>query len=263
MNQLDPYYFYFELPIYSPIKIDTENDSNLWDLLLFNETIDAYHPGLKENTTFTVTPCQRQVASYYNNNGGMNFCTLMCVRTKIQYYFFIYYDKETGILQKIGQFPSIADFHISHIKKYDKVLSKEKLKEFTRAIGLAANGVGIGSFVYLRRIFEDLIEESHIKATITDDNWNEELYGKQRMADRIELLKSYLPSFLVENKNLYSILSVWIHSLEEEECLAYFETVRVGIELILDERVDEYNKTKKIEDAKQRLSSLTSKIQQK
>lgn len=263
MNELDPYYFYFELPIYSPVKIDDENDSNFWNLLVFNKTIDAYHPGLKENTTFTVSPCKRSNTTNYYANGGMDYCILTCVRTQIQYYFFMHYNKEAGIFQKIGQFPSIADFHISHIKKYDKVLSKEKLKEFTRAIGLAANGVGIGSFVYLRRIFEDLIEESHIKATINDDNWNEELYGKQRMAERIELLKSYLPSFLVENKNLYSILSVWIHSLKEDECLAYFETVRVGIELILDERVDEYNKIKKIEDAKQRLSSLTSKIQQK
>ena len=40
------------------------------------------------------------------------------------------------------------------IKQYDKELRKPDLKEFTRAIGLAANGVGIGSFVYLRRIFE-------------------------------------------------------------------------------------------------------------
>jgi hypothetical protein len=48
-------------------------------------------------------------------------------------YFFI--DGQNLTLMKIGQYHSIADLHISKIKEFDKVLSKEKLKEFTRAIG--------------------------------------------------------------------------------------------------------------------------------
>jgi len=259
MNLLDPYTFYFELPIYTPIKIDETNDNLLWELLNFSGSIDAYHPGLKENTTYSVSPCRYNNVTHFDQFGGMNYCALTCVRTREVYYFYLNYDKQRKTFQKVGQFPSIADFHISQIKKYDKVLSKEKLREFTRAIGLAANGVGIGSFVYLRRIFEDLIEEAHTKAK-GDTGWDEEQYLKQRMADKIELLKAHLPSFLVENKTLYSILSIGIHSLKEEDCLAYFETVKVGIELILDEKVDEFNKQKKIEEARQKLSALTSKI---
>lgn len=260
MNELDPYYFYFELPIYSTIKIDTENSAHLDKLLNFRGTLDSYHPGLKENTTFSVNPCVRNTSYTYIQEGGMNYCILTCVRTKVQFFFMLYYNKEMEQFQKIGQYPSIADFHISQIRKYDKILSKNKLKEFTRAIGLAANGVGIGSFVYLRRIFEDLIEESHKKAIVTE-GWDDEVYDKQRIAERIEMLKSFLPPFLVDNKSLYSILSVGIHSLKEEECLAYFETVRVGIELILDEKVDEHNKLRKIEEARIKLANLTSKIQ--
>lgn len=259
MNLLDPYTFYFELPIYTPIKIDETNKNLLRKLLSFFGSIDAYHPGLKENTTYSVSPCRYSDVSNFEQFGGMNYCVLTCVRTKEVYYFYLYYDELKKIFQKVGQFPSIADFHISQIKKYDKVLSKERLREFTRAIGLAANGVGIGSFVYLRRIFEDLIEEAHKKAK-GDAGWDEEQYLKQRMADKIELLKAYLPFFLVENKTLYSILSIGIHSLKEEDCLTYFETVKVGIELILDEKVDEFNKQKKIEEAKQKLSALISKI---
>jgi hypothetical protein len=48
---------------------------------------------------------------------------------------------------KVGQYPSIANLHISRFKDFTKVISKEKIKEVTRGIGLAANGVGIGSFV--------------------------------------------------------------------------------------------------------------------
>ena len=78
--------------------------------------------------------------------------------------------------------------------------------------------------------------------------------------DRIELLRDYLPAFLSENKNLYSILSVGIHSLQENECLAYFETVKIGIELILDEKVEQQQKIAKIEEAKRKLAILSSKI---
>jgi hypothetical protein len=259
MDLLKPYTFYFEVPIYTPIKIDDSNDTGLWSLLNFSGSIDAYHPGLKENTTYLVNSCIYNNISHFDQYGGMNYSTLTCVRTKEVYYFYLYYDKLKKLFQKIGQFPSIADFHISQIKKYDKVLSKERLKEFTRAIGLAANGVGIGSFVYLRRIFEDLIEEAYRKAK-KNNEWDDEKYLMQRMSDKIESLNAYLPMFLVENKTLYSILSTGIHSLKEEDCLAYFETVKVGIELILDEKVDEFNKQKKIEEAKQKLTALISKI---
>ena len=260
MNLLLPTTFFFDLPIYSTLKISKENSNDFWALLSESVDINAYNPSLKENTTYTVSPCRFEGASHFFTYGGVNTFVLTCVRTKEQFNIYVHYDVETEMFQKIGQFPSIADFHISQIKRYDKVLPKEKLKEFTRAIGLAANGVGIGSFVYLRRIFEGLIEEAHLKSKVEKD-WDENNYLKQRMAEKIEILKKYLPAFLVENKTLYSILSVGIHSLKEEDCLAYFETVKVGIELILDEKVEQYRKLQKIEDAKLKLSALTQKIQ--
>src|SRR5699024_675010 len=112
-------------------------------------------------------------------------------------------EEEQFTIYKIGQFPSIADLHISQVKKYDKVLSKEKIKEFTRAIGLAANSVGIGSFVYLRRIFEYLIEEAHIEAKEEEGDWDEDQFQINRMSEKISQLHHHLPEFLVENKDLY------------------------------------------------------------
>lgn len=259
MKLLDPYTFYFELPIYTPINITQENYQDFISLLYFNETIDGYHPRLKENTTYSVSSCYSMRADHFQNEGGFNSCIIKCLRTDDEFKYYILYNRNTETFMKIGQYPSIADFHISKIKKYDKVLNKNELKEFSKAIGLAANGVGIGSFVYLRRIFENLIEEAHKKAKVSS-GWNDETYNKQRMAERIEMLKDYLPEFLVDNKSLYSILSVGIHSLDEQECLAYFETVKVGIELILDEKVEQYKKQKKIEEAKQKLSLLTQQV---
>lgn len=264
MDNLDPITFYFEMPLYTPIMINEENRSKFVHLVCYSDTIDAYNATLKENTTYKIDSFYsnfwRTNASFdFAKIGGKAISTATCVRTNEVLFFYASYSPLTGIFQKIGQFPSIADLHISKIRDYDKVLNKEKLKEFTKSIGLAANGVGIGSFVYLRRIFEDLIEEAFQKAK-TDGAIDESQFGKLRMADKIESLKYYLPEFLIENKSLYSILSLGIHELKEDECLEYFETVKVGIELILDEKIEKYEKKRKIEEAKKRISSVTSKI---
>ena len=74
--------------------------------------------------------------------------------------YYVYYLKMSGYLSKIGQWPSVADFQIPQAEKYRKILGEEQYKELTRGISLAAHGVGIGSYVYLRRVFENLIEEA-------------------------------------------------------------------------------------------------------
>src|SRR5690606_6973283 len=124
--------------------------------------------------------------------------------------------EEYGTLTKIGQSPPMIDFHLSQIKRYKKLLSNEMQKEFVRAIGLVSHGVGIGSFVYLRRIFENLIQQAHQIAS-ENVNWDETQYNESRLSDKIELLKNYLPEFLVENKVLYGIMSKGIHELSEKE----------------------------------------------
>lgn len=80
------------------------------------------------------------------------------------------------------------------------------------------------------------------------------------MEEKITLLKDYLPEFLVENKKMYSILSVGIHSLSENDCLKYFETVKIGIELILDEKIEILKKQEKAQAVKKSLGIITEKI---
>ena len=162
-------------------------------------------------------------------------------------------------MQKIGQYPSIADFHIYEIKQYDKLLSNDVLKEFTKAIGLAANGVGIGSFVYLRRIFENLILESFEEAK-QEGKVEEETFSRSRMDEKIGLLEDYLPPFLVENKSIYSILSKGIHELDENTCLKYFEFMKVGIEIILDQKLEKKKQKEKEEEAKKKIQQLKKEI---
>ncbi len=266
MNNLDPHNFIFDLPLYNHTEITIDLEDDFYHLMRYNGTIDEYNPILKENTTYKIAyNPYSDIATHvkeFQYYLGLKRYKLDCTRTGLTIIVYTnFYRTQTDgktryFLEKIGQTPSIADLHISKIREYSSVLKKDKLKEFTKAIGLAANGVGIGSFVYLRRIFESLIEEAHIIAK-EQSNWDEGIYNSSRMNERIKLLDHQLPEFLVDNKELYGILSKGIHELEENECLTYFETVKVGIELILDEKAEKVNRIKKMlkEEYKKLVSS--------
>lgn len=265
MNYLEPYNFYFELPLYTSIEITDGNLEDFRNLMRFAAKIDGYNPELKEQTTFNVL-----ISKHYDalpieprHFRHTTFAKLKCLRTEknFEYYFCTYQKIADGnyFLHKIGQNPSIADLHISQIKDYNKVLSKEKLKEFTKAIGLAANGVGIGSFVYLRRIFEHLIEDAH-QNVITSKDWDETRYQRSRMNEKIEILKLELPEFLVENKEMYGILSKGVHELEEQECLLNFLPLRSGIEMILDDKVIAFEREAKRIKASNAIKGIAGKF---
>lgn len=140
-------------------------------------------------------------------------------------------------------------------------MGKEKLAEFIRAIGLSAHGIGIGSFVYLRRIFEDLIETSHQKASQAS-GWNEAEYIRGRMDEKILLLKDYLPEFLVENRSAYLILSAGIHSLGEQECLEYYEPLKLAIEIVLDQKLEKQEREEKENLTTKAISQIRSKLRE-
>lgn len=268
ITSIQPYSFFFELPLYTKIKIDDNNTREFYELMNFKDRINAYNLVLKENTTYTVRLETYGYGDPYDISSyvGFNKFELTCVRSSYLITYFINLEEithengdESYILQKVGQLPSIADLHISKIKTYTTVLSREKVKELTRAIGLAANGIGIGSFVYLRRIFEDLIAEAY-QVAIGEGKLDAEAFNKAKMDSKIILLREYLPDFLVENRTLYSILSIGIHALNEQECLSHFEVVRLGIELILDEKIEKINKQNRIKEANQKIQAAKNQI---
>lgn len=253
--------FFFDTPIYTDVDI-TEEDESEFKALFFTgyaKDIEGFNPWRKAQSTFTITRRLTYEDNAFMTNGGFGTVCLNCKRYHDEFRFYCYWDAKEKFIIKIGQFPTVADFHIGEIKQYSKLISQEKLKEFTRAVGLAANGVGIGSFVYLRRIFEYLISMAFEKAK-TEGAISEADFHKARMDEKIELLKLYLPTFLVENKTMYSILSLGVHELDENTCLNHFDTLRVGIEIILDEQLDELRKKEKIDAAKKKLSELKGQI---
>lgn len=158
---------------------------------------------------------------------------------------------------KIGQFPQLADLENSHLKKY-KVLDKEIYQELNRAAGLNSHGIGVGSFVYLRRIIEKHMVYPEIEKLLKDEIVTKEQVTATDFKEKVALAKEYLPSVLVDNPRIYSILSKGIHSLSEKECLEIFNPLLTAIELILDERLEKVEREKKIEKMKNDLNRISN-----
>ena len=272
--------FFFDLPLYQSVPKDDCKDVIDFVKGYSHKEVDGYNPIEKCDSTFMLfcsiyytvhNPIGRDSLDVTFVSGKRKrFNTyeliLRCKRygTFLHYLIHIEYDKDDDdnilSISKVGQYPSVADFHIGQVRKYNKVLPEDKMREFTKAIGLAANGVGIGSFVYLRRIFEYLVFEALEIAKRENDKFDVDAFNASRMSEKIQMLSGYLPDFLVENHTIYGILSMGIHELSEEDCKKYFSILRESIEMILDEKLESRQKELKKKNIRQTLSQIVGEI---
>lgn len=243
--------FYFDTPLYQVIELnEIESD-------FLSGDVDGYNSISSFDTTYNIEVSH--IGYHDNNFRGFYTILLTCKRKSNDKLRFIVVKGQDFVI-KVGQYPSLADIQFAEIgKKYDKVLDKESLFEFKRAIGLAAHGTGVGSFVYLRRIFEKLIFQTfkNHKSTLGVE---EKDFILKKMENKVEILKNYLPSQLVEMKSIYSILSKGLHELSEEECLAYFEPLKLSIELILDQKIEMDLKQRRDQRVKDEIQNIHKKL---
>ncbi|MBR9648021.1 hypothetical protein KM799_14640 [Clostridium tyrobutyricum] len=175
------------------------------------------------------------------------------------YYFLL----ENNTIQKVGQTPSTEELNICEIDKYKTILSEIDLIEYKKALNIFSNGCGIGSFIYLRRIFENLIEQKHKIARVDLKSiWDEERYKKGSVENKIKLLKNYLPSLIVNSdKNLiYEILNKNICELDEETCKHMFVLMKDCILLIIQQNYAKHNMELREREYKQHLNEVTQKL---
>ncbi|MEJ5049730.1 hypothetical protein WH221_07805 [Chryseobacterium culicis] len=255
---------FFSLPLYQKIKLDKTHSELISDFFHYTYQIEGYNPSIGENTSFIIRRNRHfgTVTSNYEKYNGFHNIELVCVRTQELFkYFFILQSIEIeediyeSSLVKIGQYPSLADLEFSKLNKFSKVIDKPSLHEIKKAVGLAANGVGIGSYVYLRRVFENLIESKHQKSKILQ-GWDEAAYQAARMDDKILILKDHLPTILVSHRSIYGIVSKGIHELSENECLAYFQVLLDAIVMMLEEEFKLKEEEKRLADMKANLAKI-------
>jgi hypothetical protein len=162
-------------------------------------------------------------------------------------------------LIKIGQYPTYADFQIPEFKHLQSELSPLDRSELAKAVGLAAHDSTIGAFVYLRRVFERLIDEAQAAAR-KSAVWDEGTYQESRMDERVQLLKEHLPDVLVENRKIYRALSLGIHRLTDEFCAELFPVIKDGIYVILEDRHAKKRQETIRKEYKPALDSIIEKI---
>lgn len=261
-------------PLYKKFKFTEEEIEEVAELEMYAGPLDAYCMDCHQQTIFSrsvtgypaygnsLSPAQGYIRYLEGNKLNITSdrtfsMSLTCARNEdhqIHFYFVVHKHK----LIKVGQYPSLADFDSPDTEQYRKVLDKQDYDDLRRAIGLSAHGIGVGAFVYLRRIFENLMEEAHLEAK-GQAGWDEDLYDRGRVDEKIQLLKTHLPPAMVEMKALYPILSKGVHTLSEEVCLKHFPPLRIGIELILDQKIEQIRKVekqKKEERAKQMIAEI-------
>lgn len=248
--------FIFEEPLYK--KISLQENPKLLKELMGVISIDGYNVYKGVDSTFNL---KHHLYSSFNYEPDVSTeqIVFVCQRYGDELFVQIHYDVNEGYIEKVGQYPSVADIHIAQIRQYSKVLGKQYLRDFTRAIGLAANGVGTGSFVYLRRIFEHLVDELS-KEAIAKGEINPQEYTTSKMDNKLKMLENYLPEVLKDNKPLYGVLSKGIHELSEEDCLKYFTVVRQIIELILDEFEYSRQKEEKKKETRNKLAAIAGEL---
>jgi len=262
---VSPKVFHLEMPLYHTINIEEPTTRKaVYDLMHYSGTIDAYCIYCEKESVFdTYEHYSNEYAQWIKWGNGFERITYRCTRDNNHEYY-TYHLKTENSIQKIGQFPSVASFQIPQAEKYRKILGKNRYEELVRGISLKAHGVGIGSFVYLRRVFASLIDEAltEYKEDIakTNGKFSEGEYLNLRMDERINFLKEHLPKFLVENRIIYSILSKGIHELTEEECLEYFDAVKIGIEQILDEKLLLAERIQKAKLAREGIQNISQKV---
>lgn len=159
-------------------------------------------------------------------------------------------------LIKVGQYPSLKDLQLFDTKKYRNILGKN-YTDYTLALALYSDGVGAGSFVYLRRILEHFVEEVHTNcinqcneavASGSGNAFNEEEYKVLRFNEKINYLeqnyhKTIIPIELNDIRgNIYGVISKGVHESTEEECLQLFPSAKYIIDAFIEEKIQQKEK---------------------
>jgi hypothetical protein len=275
-----PIEFLLEEPLYKPVAFSEVERGEVVNILAYSGTYDSYCKECGRPSTFQVFAPNSDhggvpQTSKWSAAGqpyvpdGIHPLYAKCTRGNLHRQHFIFFVKAAKIsevddepqyiqtLEKIGQQPSYGDHHETSIDKYKRVLTRDQRSELVRAIRLASHDVGVGSYVYLRRIFEALVEDAR-KIASSQSDWDEASYQTLRVSEKIRRLSSHLPDFLVQNPKMYGLLSKGIHELSDDECLRHFDTLRNAIELILDERLQKLQHAEKIASATDALQKATA-----
>ena len=212
-----------------------------------NLAINMYYPKL-ENSVITYN--KSNYSTFNDNSANLNvyeknsrffiFKKLECP-TCNENLTMIFLFENNSITKIYQSFISdiIEEDDIQAFKKM-KLLSEDDLMELNNANKCKKLGMNVASFVYMRRIFENMLQriyEDHKREITLKDTSKKftDLYVK----DKIKLLKPYLPILMNEETTpdkyvkLYKLLSEGIHKLNEDVCEGLYNIINELLLMIL------------------------------
>lgn len=210
-------------------------------------TFDCYCVGCKKETPFIVSalPVPHAGGGLRQGNAvsippSVFGLRAVCQRDLSTY---LYVFRKVGDrLIKIGQQPSMSDISFGELRGIDKTLDPVDRTELGKAIGLFSHDAASGAFVYLRRVFERMVARAYFRQA--------ELHGPiegfegMRVDQKIAALKEELPERVVRNSAVFSLLSVGIHELTDDQCLTLFPVLKAVIFQMLEQ--EEHKRRKEI-----------------
>lgn len=233
------------------IEVDSENFNMSEAALSCIDGISQYYNEIRRDFICSLDK-SHHVTAYYIIHKATEVCKDKNESTEYEKL------KYCLVLEKVGQEPSMADIQMFDIEKYRKVLSDDSFSDFSMALGLYASGVGCGSLLYLRRIYETLIKDAQDNCSKLPE-WNAEEYSKKRFNEKIEYLEALgvkiIPDDLSDVKGkIYGWLSKGVHELSEQDSKELFPYLKYAIELVLDEKLAQKEKEAKLEALHKKLS---------
>jgi len=265
---LTPEKLFLEFALYDSITLEANTCEHIYKSLFTSNSLDVSCPDCATKSIFRAIdnrPRYEHAFGFEEYNPKDWFASLhgnelikkdfTCSRNDDHKISFLFVYKN-GSLIKVGQYPAVATLAEYEIKSFRKILGGASYGDFNRAIGLNSHGIGAGAIVYLRRVFENFVIKRAVEEARKTPSWDQEQYERSRMREKIDLLKSHLPEFITQNKELYSVLSVGIHELSEEECLKIFPVLRSCIVYILTEIKNKHEEEQRKSEMIQALKNI-------
>jgi hypothetical protein len=220
------------------------------DLLKNAKQIDSYCNKCRNNSTFKTdkdtellkinielrlfdqTPGNAHDTSrewFIKNVNKVIYFKFDCARDESHNIIYVFLVQADGII-KIGQYPSDRDLLDNNISKTIRKLIKDKetyklcSDYLNKSMILNSEGFGIASVLYLRRVFEYVVNSTLDYDTTLYIPMDEKIKNSE-----------YLPKQFKENKKVYSILSDGVHNLSDEECSNIFKVIYSGMIILLEE----------------------------
>jgi hypothetical protein len=161
---------------------------------------------------------------------------------------------------KIGQQPPHAALVAGKLKALSKVADPLDYEELRRAAGLISHDAAIGAFIYLRRVFERIIEKAMQAAVENGEALPD--FSTYKMRDKITALRAHLPSIVVTNASVYGILSLGVHELTEKDCAAAYPIVETSVIAMLEDAHALREKAKRDQQLKLDITRLNTQLKQ-